>query len=72
MALGFLLNRIMDFSFENWKHFPDKALANMLGDIIYEYLRILNSILYFVCHRLVGRPGNYNYAAGHRVEEVYN
>ena len=44
----------------------------MLGDIIYEYLRILNSILYFVCHRLVGRPGNYNYAAGHRVEEVYN
>ena len=44
----------------------------MLGDIIYEYLRILNSILSSVCHRLVGRPGNYNYAAGHRVEEVYN
>ena len=70
MALGFLLNRTMDF----FSRIGDilQLLANMLGDIIYEYLRILNSILSSVCHRLVGRPGNYNYAAGHRVEEVYN
>ena len=58
--------------FSYWRIFQTKSACKYAGGVIYDYLRVLNSILYFVCHRLVGRPGNYNYAAGHRVEEVYN